>query len=248
MTTLAVFHMKGGVGKTATAVNLSYLAAQTGANTLICDLDPQGAATYYFRVKPRVPSGTKAVTQGGKHLDRSIKGTDYEHLDLLPADLSYRHLAMALNKVKRSAQRLSKSLEPLQDDYAYIILDSPPDLSLLAENIVLAADRLLVPVIPSTLAIHAYEQLLTFMRKKRYNGDKIVAFFSMVERQKNMHRTLMQATLERDRHFLHSTIPYTADIEKMGLYREPVAAFAPRSVAAQAYHHLWKELQARLAR
>ena len=245
VTTLAIFHLKGGVGKTAAAVNLSYLAAQSGEDTLVCDLDPQGSATYYFRVKPKVKSASKVLTKGGKHVLRNLKGTDYDHLDLLPADLSHRNLVLDLDKAKRSKQRLQLAIAPLQGDYSYIMLDCPPTLSLIADNIFTASDRLLVPVIPTTLALRAYEQLLSFMQDQHYDDTKLIAFFSMVERSKKMHHSLMEETIGHDPHFLQSIIPYAADIEKMGLHREPVEVFAPRSRAAQAYRQLWTELQER---
>ena len=243
MTILAVFHMKGGVGKTAAAVNLSYLAATSGAKTLICDLDPQGSVTYYFRIKPSVKAGPKVLTKGGKHIARNIKGTDYEHLDLLPADLSQRHLATELDQLKRSKQRFRDILAPLEEEYTYIILDCPPTISRIADNIAMAADRILVPIIPTSLSIHAYHQLLTFFRKQKYNKAHIIAFFSMVERQKTMHQTLMHELWEHHPNILKNIIPFAADIEKMGLHREPLERFAPRSPSAQAYHRLWAEIQ-----
>ena len=246
MTTLAVFHIKGGVGKTAAAVNLSYLAAQSGAPTLICDLDPQGSATYYFRVKPKVKAAEKIFLKGGKHIARNIKGTDYEHLDLLPADISYRHLAITLEQVKQSKQRLRNILEPLHAAYAYIILDCPPNMTLIAENVFIAADHLLVPVVPSTLALRAYTQLLGFFDSQGYDKRKIVTFFSMVEKKKKMHQDIMLDRSQPYHNLLHATIPYLADIEKMGIYREPVTAFAPHAFASHAYQQLWKEIQERL--
>ena len=247
MPTLAIFHTKGGVGKTAAAVNLAYLAAQSGAPTLLCDLDPQGSATFYFRVQPDVQAGAKVVTKGGKHLVSSIKETDYEGLDLLPSDVSYRHLSLALDKVKHSEQRLQQSLAPLRALYDYIVLDCPPTLSLLAESVLTAADHLLIPVVPTTLSMRAYAQLLAFIYEQCYGDRSITAFFSMVERNKTLHRTVMQETLGHDHRFLQQVIPYNADIEKMGLRREPVGAFAPRSPGALAYAALWRELQSRVS-
>ncbi len=246
MPTLAIFHTKGGVGKTATAVNLAYLAAQSGAPTLICDLDPQGSATFYFRVAPHVQAGAKVITKGGKHLVQSIRETDYEGLDLLPSDVSYRHFSLALAKVKRSKQRLQESLAPLQALYTHIVLDCPPTLSLLTESMLTATDHLLIPVVPTTLSMRAYEQLLAFVYDQDYGDRPISAFFSMVERSKTLHRTVMQETLGHDHRFLQSFIPYATDIEKMGLRREPVGAFAPKSPGALAYTALWRELQSRL--
>src|SRR5947199_2640277 len=83
---LATYNVKGGVGKTSAAVNLAYLAARDGAATLLWDLDPQGASTYLFRVKPKVKGGTRRLVKGRSDTAARIKGTDYERLDLLPAD------------------------------------------------------------------------------------------------------------------------------------------------------------------
>jgi chromosome partitioning protein len=245
VTILAFYHIKGGVGKTASTVNMAYLAAQSGATTLLCDLDPQGAATYYFRIKPNVKAGTKVFTKGGKHLARSIKGTDYDHLDLLPADLSHRHLTRELENVSQPKRRLRIILEPLLSAYQYIMLDCPPTLTLMAETIFMAVDRLIVPVVPSTLARQAYDQLHAFFHKKHYDTDKILPFFSMVEKHKIMHRQTMEALWDQDPRFLHNAVPYLADVEKMGLYRAPVTVFAPRSGAAQAYEQVWAECQQR---
>ena len=243
MPILAFYHLKGGVGKTATAVNIAYLAAQSGADTLLCDLDPQSSATFYFRVKPKFKAGTKGLLKGGKQVVRNIKGTDYDHLDLLPADLSHRHLALALGQVKRSKRRLQETLEPFMHDYTYLILDCPPTMTLVAENIIIAADYLLVPVVPSTLSVRSYEQLLAFVQERGSDPHKILPFFSMVQRSKKMHRTIVETTLEHDNAFLKSTIPYISEIEKMGLTREPVPFTTPNSPAAHAYQRLWHEIQ-----
>jgi chromosome partitioning protein len=125
------------------------------------------------------------------------------------------------------------------------MLDCPPTLTLLAETIFTAVDRLIVPVVPSTLARQAYEQLQAFFHKKHYDPDKILPFFSMVEKHKIMHRQTMQTLWDQDSRFLRSSIRYLADIEKMGLHRAPVTAFAPRSGAAQAYQRVWEECQER---
>ncbi len=191
-------------------------------------------------------AGAKVITQGGHHLAQSIKETDYEGLDLLPSDVSYRHLSLALDKVKHGVQRLRKSLAPLQALYTYIVLDCPPTLSVLAESVLTAADHVLVPVVPTTLSMRAYAQLLAFIYDQHDGTRPISAFFSMVERSKMLHCTVMQETLGHDHRFLQRFIPYATDIEKMGLRREPVGAFAPRSPGALAYAALWQELQSRL--
>ena len=97
MKILATYNIKGGVGKTASAVNLAWMAARDGIPTLVWDLDPQAAATYYFRIKPKIKGGGRGLVSGKHALEDLIKGTDFEGLDLLPADFSYRHLDLLLD-------------------------------------------------------------------------------------------------------------------------------------------------------
>ena len=243
MTTLAIYSNKGGVGKTAAAVNLSYLAAQTGAKTLLCDLDPQGSATYYFRVKPKLRSGAKGFVKGGKQVYKSVKGTDYENLDLLPADFSLRNLDAAFYKLRRSKKRLKKILNPFRVEYDLIILDCPVTISILADNILNAVDYTLVPLIPTTLSVRTYRQLLAFCQKNKYTVNRIYAFFSMVDRHKKMHREIIATVSKAYNGVLQSFIPYLAQIEKMGIYRAPVAEFSPNSVASRSYQNLWDKIQ-----
>ena len=243
MTTLAIYSNKGGVGKTTAAVNLSYLAAQTGAKTLLCDLDPQSSATYYFRVKPKLRSGAKGFIKGGKQVYKSVKGTDYENLDLLPADFSLRNLDVSFNELKRSKKRLREILNSLKDQYDLIILDCPVTISILAENILNAVDYTLVPLIPTILSVRTYQQLLDFCKKKNFDVGRIYCFFSMVDLHKKMHKDLMNDVSKEFNGVLKSFIPYLAQIEQMGVYREPVAVSAPKSVAAKSYQNLWAMVQ-----
>lgn len=243
MTTLALYSNKGGVGKTTAAVNLAYLAARSGRQTLLCDLDPQGAATYYLRVKPRVRRKARGLSGARKAVEDSIKGTDYENFDLLPADFTHRNLDIVFERLKRPTQQLDKALRPFDKEYDLIVLDCPPTINILAENIFNAADYLLTPLIPTTLSVNACEQLRAFLTESRYGPERLYLFCSMVDNRKRMHRetcALLQSSMER---VFQSAIPYLSDIEKMGLMREPVAAFAGKSAAARAYESLWSEVQ-----
>ena len=242
MTILALYSNKGGVGKTAAAVNLAYLAAQSGLMTLICDLDPQASTTFYFRVKPKLKPKARGLVGKHKPIDHSIKGTDFENLDLLPADFTHRNLDITYNGRRRRKHRLGMTLKPLRKEYDLIILDSPPTINILAENIFNAADHLLVPLIPSTLSIRTHSQLLSFLKENKYQSDRVHSFFTFVDGRKKMHREL--ATWARDNFngVLHSAIPYLSHVEQMGIYRQPVPAFAPASLASVAYQDLWNEI------
>ena len=243
MKSLAIYSNKGGVGKTAAAVNLAYLAARTGFTTLICDLDPQSSATYYFRVKPRLKPKARGFVYGGAQLEKSIKGTDYENLDLLPADLTHRNLDITFDKLKHSKQRLQKILDEFRHEYDLLILDCPPTINLLAENIFNAVDYIFVPLIPTTLSVRTHKQLLSFLKKREYDPKKVYTFFSMVDQRKKLHKEFMVSVANEFRGVLQTPIPYLSHIEQMGVTREPVVAFAPHSRASKSYEALWAEIK-----
>lgn len=246
MKILACYNIKGGVGKTAAAVNLAWMAARDGIPTLVWDLDPQGAATYYFRVKPKVKGGGKGLLQGKHDLENLIKGTDFENLDLLPADFSYRHLDLLLDDRKHPTRRLRKLLKPLGVDYGCIILDCPPSISLVSEAVFQAADALLVPVIPTTLSLRTLQQLVDFRAEQHLDRLHILPFFSMVDRRRKLHQEIVAELPRQYPNMLLSEIPYASEVERMGIHRAPLGSYAGRSHPALAYAALWQEVRARI--
>lgn len=246
MKILASYSLKGGVGKTTAAVNLAYLAAADGYRTLVWDLDPQAAATFLFRVAPRVKGGSARLVRG-KPIDAVLKGTDFEGLDLLPADVRYRNLDLELARAQpdagKSARLLARLLAQLADDYDLVVLDTPPSLSLVSENVLHAADVVAVPLIPTVLATRTFDQLTGFLAGLDGRPPRVHAFFSMVDRRKALHRQIM-AALPRERAGISATaIPALSLIEQMAVRRAPLPAFAPGSPATRAYRALWGELR-----
>jgi chromosome partitioning protein len=241
MKTFATYNIKGGVGKTATAVNLSYLAARDGYRVLLWDLDPQGAASFLFRIRPRVKGGGKGLIRGTMPVDDAIKATDFDNLDLLPADFTYRNLDLLLDAAKKPQRRLGSLLAPLDAEYDVVFLDCPPGISLLSESVLKAADTLLVPLIPTTLSVRTLDQLTEFVTGLNGSRPAILAFFSMIDRRKRLHREICEKLpAERD-DVAAAAIPALSLIEQMSVERAPVTAFAPRSAAARRYADLWAE-------
>jgi len=245
MKIFATYNIKGGVGKTATAVNLSYLAAQEGYRVLLWDLDAQGAATFLFRVRPRVKGGGKALIRGTRSVDNAIKATDFDRLDLLPADFTYRNLDLVLDAAKKPARRLGSLLAPLRAEYDVIFLDCPPGISLLSESVLQAVDTLLVPLIPTTLSVRTLDQLTEFIAGLNGHKPAILAFFSMIDRRKRLHKEISEQLPEQRADVAATAIPAMSMIERMSVERAPVTAFAPRSVAARRYTELWAEARER---
>lgn len=246
MKVVACYNIKGGVGKTATAVNLAHVAARDGARVLVVDLDPQGAATFYFRVKPKVKGGGKGLVSGKRDLDDLIKATDYDRLDLIPADFSFRNLDLMLDAEKKSKKRLAKLLKPLAGDYDFVVLDCAPSVSLVSEAVFHAADAVVVPMIPTTLSLRTYEQLGAFRDEEKLADLELMPFFSMVDRRKRLHREVVDQFPHRHPEALGVSVPYSSVVERMGTERAPLGAFAPKSAAAAAYEAIWAEVARRL--
>lgn len=242
MKIIASYNIKGGVGKTSTAVNLAFIAAKNGYKTLVWDLDPQGASSYYFRIKPKVKGGSKELIAGNRKLDDLIKATDFENLDLLPADFSFRNLDLVLDVRKKPVQRLKKLLAPLTQKYDFIILDCPPNISLLSESVFEASDILLSPIIPTTLSLRTLEQLKKYIKDSRLKHIRLIPFFSMADKRKKMHREVMSSLLETHPDILQTAIPYASDIEQMGLERMPLGGYTKRGRSHNAYQSLWQEI------
>lgn len=246
MKVLALYSIKGGVGKTSSAVNLAFNAAHDGYRTLVWDLDPQGASSYYFRIKPKIKGGSKDLMAGKRDLDDLIKGTDFDNLDLMPADFSFRNLDLLLDDKKKPTRQLKKQLKPLANEYDFIFLDCPPNISLLSEAVFEAANYLLSPIIPTTLSLRTLAQLKVFIEKPDLAKLSLIPFFSMVDRRKKMHKDIMEQALADYPALLKTAIPYASDIERMGLERKPLAAYSGKSRSAEAYNELWQEILTRI--
>jgi cellulose biosynthesis protein BcsQ len=234
--TIAVYSMKGGVGKTTLAVNLAYCSAvHSSRRTLLWDIDAQGSASFLF---VRDHSASRAMRVFSREIEPSalVEPTKWPGLDLLAADLSLRHLDQTLSDAEKP-KRLRKLLKALASAYDRIILDCPPGLGEVSDQLFRAADLIVVPVPPTPLAFRSLAQIEEHLESHHDRRPQLLPVISMVDRRKNLHRDFVAA------HPDWLVIPQASIVERMAVERAPLAAYAGSSLAAKAISGLWSEVE-----
>jgi cellulose biosynthesis protein BcsQ len=227
-------------------VNLAYLSAAGGRDTVLWDLDPQAAATYTLRCEAGERASVRKLLAGKRELPELIVHTAYEKLDMLPADFSYRNFDVHLSERKKPTERLLRMSRPLSEHYRALFLDCPPGISLLSENVLRAADLVVIPLLPTPLSVRMLTQLQEFVTKEGWTDLKLLPFFSMVDRRKSLHHELVASTRAEFPGILATEVPYSSEIERMTQRRAPLPSFSPLSAAGQTYAALWAEVESQL--
>lgn len=243
MKTYALYHLKGGVGKTSSSINLSYLAACEGHKTLVWDLDPQGASSYLLKRKAKLKSGLVHYLANDEDWQHLIRETDHKNLYLLPSDFRNHYLDRDITNLSATKKQFKQLLRKVKLEFDYIFIDCPPSMDLVAENVFWAADFVLVPMVPARLSEHALHQVQDFFMKRDYDKRKLIPFFNLVDVRRKMHRDTLATFKRKKKRIMRSFIPYSASVEKMSSKRAPIHHFSSKSRAAGCYRNLWQELK-----
>jgi chromosome partitioning protein len=240
VSTIAIYSLKGGVGKTTLAVNLAWSAAiQSSRRTLLWDLDPQAASSFLLSTQPdatRHRAQAQSIFAKDGTPDSLIEKTAFPRLDLIGADASLRGLDLLFHEMDKK-KRLQKLLGGLRKTYDRILLDCPPGLTETTEQVMRAADLIVVPVIPSPLSERALADVI------RHLGGRtdVMPVHSMVDGRRKLHADALA------RHPDWPVIPTASLIEQVTARRAPIGSFAPRSTGATAFAQLWQAIERRIA-
>jgi cellulose biosynthesis protein BcsQ len=242
---VALTALKGGVGKTSTAVNLAALAAAAGHRTLLWDIDPQAGATACLGVKPKLRGGAQRLLGGDRDMSGAIRRSSIDRLDVLPGDVSLREADVIISSNRKPRRSLKRILSAVARDYDVVLVDCPPGVGPATEVLVRSVDLLLVPVVPAPLDLRALDRFADVIDDLGAPPELLAPFLSLVDRRKPLHRKLMDE-VRTERRFLASAVPVSSAVERMPMEQVPTVIAAPRSLASLALRDLWGEVADRI--
>ncbi len=245
---VAIAHHAGGVGKTTTALNLAHALAVRDRRVLVVDLDPQADLTGRLQIDPALSTLARVLTEGEGTPAVVPTGT----FALIPSNLeTMAGLEMALTAIQQREQRLRWSLADLRSHYDYILLDCPPNLSLLATNALYAADAVLIPVQAQDKAVrllNALHDTIALVRRyrQRESGAAVPVILgyllTMVARTTQSREAEADLRTTYGAQVFTATIPQRTELQADSRWGTAIGVYAPQSAAALAYPELAQEI------
>jgi len=242
MAVIGIYSVKGGVGKTTLAVDLAWRSATISRHaTLLWDLDPQGGASWLLGMADRPSRRAASVFQRDGRPRDHIVASPWTGLSILQADESLRSLTVALARLGQR-RRLANLTTMLRAEYARIIIDCPPVLNEVSDQLMAAADLLIVPLPPSPLSARALDTIREEIVRNHQRHPPILPVLSMYDGRRKLHREF-HAGLAAG----WPVIPMASQIEQTAARRKPLGTFAPGSEASARLQKLWDAIEAKLA-
>ena len=240
MAIIAVYSVKGGVGKTTLAANLAWNSASNSTReTLLWDLDASGGAGYLLGIDPDVDKQAERLFSRHRPPHDMVQKTQHNNLSVLPADESLRDIDRHFTRVVRR-DGFSRITGWLERDYERIILDCPPVLNALSTHIMRAADLVIVPLPPSPLSTRAFQLVAKEVKSVGSNHPPMLPVLSMVDMRRKLHQKSREDAPD------WPAIPFASAAEQCAVRQRPVGDFAPSSAAAQSFSSLWTAIERKL--
>ncbi|MBG9540757.1 sporulation initiation inhibitor Soj [Bacillus thuringiensis] len=245
---IAIANQKGGVGKTTTSVNLGAGLAQVGKKVLLVDIDAQGNATTGVGIeKSELDQCIYNVLVEDADVQGVIQKTATENLDVLPATIQLAGAEIELVPTISREVRLQRALQPVRDEYDYIIIDCPPSLGLLTINALTAANSVIIPVQCEYYALEGLSQLLNTVRLVQKHLNKNLAIqgvlLTMLDARTNLGIQVIDEVKKyfRDKVY-RSIIPRNVRLSEAPSHGKPIMQYDAKSRGAEVYIDLAEEV------
>lgn len=250
---ICITNQKGGVGKTTTAVNLSYYLAKDKHSVLLVDFDPQGNATSGLGVDKNDPALGVTMTDvilGRNAMVDCIRNTKYKGFDLAPTTPELANAEVEITGMQKKFVRLRDAIRSVEANYEYVIIDLPPSLSLLTVNGMIAANYLLLPVQTEFYALEGVAQLLETMKLVMKQANPNLKLLGVVATMYDKRTSLSSQVFEEIKKYFKTltfktTIPRNVRLAEAPSHGVPVGAYDKFSKGAKAYKDFTKEVEAR---
>lgn len=252
MKTLAVINIKGGVGKTISAVNIAAVLAEQGKRVLVCDLDPQANATQLLNCYNCDGTTIENVfLEKGFDIHKAVIKTEHNNLSLVRSHInfSFAENKILIDTTRQQQTRLSKALQSIQDEYDFCILDCPPNVGIITINALVAADDAIVPIKIDQFALDGLDYLLkTVIEIKAEFNDRLnfIGSFVTMDNNTNVNKNIKEQlyslpTLK----MFDAAIRQNVKVPESTFNQKPIVCTDKSSAAAKGYYELTREYLAR---